>query len=196
MWDAIQIISDLGKTCTERRCFGDCCIDEGCIITNYTICPASHIFDPFSPPLSIGARNMGSSRRNSRALRLNQSGEAIPVSFAPSNPAIYSLSCHLTAETFAGWKIHSKDKSVQILTNGLQIFNTTMSTRDGPLYLGFDLSTQQLKGGPRAKHLVPRPWLIFSSNCYNICVKSPLRSKSRLRCRSIQVWDQERCPCQ
>lgn len=58
-------------------------------------------------------------------------------------------------------------------------YTIEMSEEDGPLYLGFDLSTQQLKGGITK---TPSPWrqLILLSHHYIFRFKSPLRSKSRL----------------
>ena len=54
-----------------------------------------------------------------------------------------------------------------------------MPTNDGPLYLGFDLSTQQLKGRTICTFL---PFLAstadLESHCHNIQLESGSRSES------------------
>lgn len=69
-------------------------------------------------------------------------------------------------------------------------------------YLGFDLSTQQLKGKmPRSSYPAIAALAadtIVKRNYCQVGSQTPPRSQSRLRCGSLQIWHREGCthePC-
>lgn len=145
-----------GKTCTASKdgvlgpALVGCCISGyHCIETVYSFlisCSSSPVCTPlFCSPL-IGAHIYA--QVSATAATIEWFSLNGPMSLdLPSRTTPHQEIFPLTRSQFLLKRSILLNRKSPVSKLSSSTLTTTMSTQDGPLYLGFDLSTQQLKGG-------------------------------------------------